>query len=174
MHLRATIPIVQRVGRVEIHGRGILVVGAGGQPFVERPAEVLSADGVDVDVFPIAPADVADVQHAWVAVDRQVASTSGPQLHAVRVSVAQGPDAGARRPRQERVVVGIARHAVARGRVDADDLAGHGIDQLRAEGADVFLGRDDSAGQRLRSVVASDIASGIDRAVARSVAGGGQ
>ena len=63
---------------------------------------------------------------------------------------AERPNPRARRTRRGRVVERIARDAVAGIGVEAQDLAGRRIDQLRAERADVLLrGPDDAVGQRL-------------------------
>ena len=98
---------------------------------------------------------------AGVGVGGVVAAGARAQRQAAGVAEAERPHPRARRARFRRVVEGVARHPVPGQRVDADDLAAEGVDELAAVGADVLLGLDDPLGQGLRGVGAADVAAGV-------------
>ncbi len=155
----------ERVRRILIDGIEVTVRGGRFQPFEHGPAEILPRPGHEVGLLPQVVADVPDRKLAGVAVRRIVAPGSRALRHPERIAQPQRPHPRPGGPRMGRVVKRIAGDAVARQRVQSEDLAGERIDHLRSERAHIFFRRDNALAQAIY-VVGLGIAAGVGEACA--------
>ena len=165
----AAVAAVERIRRVEVLNVGVVVAGLGVDAFVGRPAEVQAGAMADVEILPVVPADIAEVDAARLPLLRVMFASARPQGHAAGRLEAHRPDARTRRARRGIIIERIAGQAVTGRGIDADDFSVQRIDQLAAVGADVLRRADDAVGQRLRVIgagAAADVGDGTARAVA--------
>lgn len=126
--LAATAAGMERVGGVEVID--VHIVGAAEDEIrrdvhaiKHRPAEILTGRVADLQRFPVIPADVSNVDGAGIALRGIEAPGAGPQRNAERVAAAHRPHARLGGLRIRGVVKGVARDAVARGRVNAKNFS---------------------------------------------------
>ncbi len=123
------------------------VGGLGGEPFEERPAEVLAGMGDHVHFVEGALHDVAEVEDTGVCAVGLVVRGIRSDAEAEGVAEAERPDARGGGSWILRIEPGVAGESVAGAGVEAEDFPGERVDHLGAEDPDVFLRAEDAVGE---------------------------